>query len=93
MEATFEPTSQNFGDNFVDYIAEANRSKLIDKEQSKLFRDKGNECVILLLQKMVFLEKIPDTFLDHLLDYIPVSLVKEGSEPIWSWGFGRTNAR
>jgi hypothetical protein len=33
MKTTFEPISQNFGDNFVDNIAKVDGSKMIDRER------------------------------------------------------------
>jgi hypothetical protein len=38
MKTTFEPISQNFGDNFVDNVAKVDGSKMIDRERPQLFR-------------------------------------------------------
>ncbi len=55
--------------------------------------DKGNKSMIVLLEKMMLIEKISDTTENHRLNKSPIFLIKKPSKPIRPRRFGRTNTK
>jgi hypothetical protein len=76
VEQTFKPVRQDFGNNFVNDVAEANKAELVHRRSPQLFRNKDNEHVIMLLLKLILSKKIPDRRKNHILDNMPIFLVK-----------------
>lgn len=72
VEQGFESVSKYFGDDL---------ERNAQKKNMDFISVQSNESVIFLFQQMIFLQKIPNTMKNNILNCVPI-LVKEGSEEL-----------
>jgi hypothetical protein len=90
MGLSLEPICQDFRDNLVNDIAQANGSELMHRRSTQLLGNKSNKSMILFFKKSIISKKIPNTRKDHIFDNTPIFLIKKSSEAIRTQSFCRS---